>query len=98
MGAEFQADRYNFINDRDLMANLKGRGFRQLVMTDGYDSTWRQKIDRGPVVAPTLPAEINATLISDLHFRPCSDSSATSLLFYVDIKQPCGGTRTGPTP
>jgi hypothetical protein len=36
---------YNFINDRDLMADLKGRGFRQLVMTDGYDSTWRQKID-----------------------------------------------------
>jgi hypothetical protein len=36
---------YNFINDRRLMANLKDRGFRQLVMTDGYDSTWRQKID-----------------------------------------------------
>lgn len=36
---------YNFINDRDLMSNLKSRGFRQLVMTDGYNSTWRQKID-----------------------------------------------------
>ncbi len=36
---------YNAINDRELMLRWKLMGFRIVVFSDGYNSTWRQKIE-----------------------------------------------------
>jgi hypothetical protein len=36
---------YNAINDRELMLRWKLMGFRTIVFSDGYNNTWRQKIE-----------------------------------------------------
>ena len=36
---------YNSINDRELMLRWKLMGFRTVVFSDGYNNTWRQRIE-----------------------------------------------------
>ena len=36
---------YNAINDRELMMRWKLMGFQTVVFSDGYNNTWRQKIE-----------------------------------------------------
>jgi RNA polymerase subunit RPABC4/transcription elongation factor Spt4 len=36
---------YKMINDGSVMGNLRNLGFKKLIMTDGYDSSWTVKVE-----------------------------------------------------
>ena len=35
---------YNAINDQNIMGQWRLLGFKTVIFTDGYDHTWRQKV------------------------------------------------------
>jgi hypothetical protein len=39
---------YGYINDREVVRTLKAMGFKRVVFTDGFESTWRYEVDKLP--------------------------------------------------
>jgi hypothetical protein len=39
---------YGYIQNREVVRTRKARGFKKVVFTDGFESTWRYQVDKLP--------------------------------------------------